>query len=733
LTRARRKAASRSKASGREGSGKSAPGKVSGGRVAGAVLLVASLGWAWLAWWRWLALEQPNYTALGRFLPHWGLWAAMLALAYLLGDGLVALAADGRIRYRWAPRWVLAVLAGWTCWAFAAAVLLNLGHYDAGRHYLIMALAAAAVLASARRWPQWPDANPLVLARTLARSRHPVFSTLLLGASGLCVASYFAEAQLPPTQHDALTYHLKLPRLYAKTGAFADFSHFVAKMPHYPQLLMLPAAQLEDSYREAGRFIDYTERLDHVLPQMNAALLVLMTAALLFRMGRRLGGIEAGALAAALWTMDRAVEFQAPSGYVDIWGGAYLAAGLALLLERREALSRSRESQEDLPGVWALFYGCVGMLFGVKYTYAPYLLPAWLMAVGMGPRLSLKSLRRPAIWLGPMVFAVLIAPWLLKSWRLTGTPLFPFLLGRSTLDPLLIENSRQVTEWLFGLAARDDAWAFLRMPLELGFDTGMPYEKFNINEFSPGPLWVLPLLALLLWRRWRGPRGWLFVTLLGTYGMWFFSAREGRFLIPIYPALFALTASGAVLMIRLAHPSWRRLAAAGLLAFFGFYHYYFLAERSAKLGHHLHLAFTWRQTLTAEAAHRTPAFDLFRRLNREPRRARMPIGMLMDNRTYYLDFPVAFVDSSLERPLWPLMVADKPDFFEASRRFRERGAELLFIHVASLDYFDNLHGAAAPFHEAAIYLRAYMASPAFEKIVEGGGFVVGRSRAEADG
>jgi len=206
------------------------------------------------------------------------------------------------------------------------------------------------------------------------------------------------KALTPVTSFDALVYHLALPDLYLRRGAIVAVPmNLNAGLPANASMLYLWVLCLGDG----------------VSCQILSWSLGMLSAALLLRIGRRLGDIRCGWWAAALFLTTGMVAVAcARAGAELLW--AFYGC---LTLEGLLCISPS-------PRVLLASGAAAGLALGTRYQ-AVFLLPAAALIFsrrwgGSGWRNS------AAFWLAA---AAVGAPWFLKNIIHYHNPVYPFLNG----------------------------------------------------------------------------------------------------------------------------------------------------------------------------------------------------------------------------------------------------------------------------------------------------------------
>lgn len=263
------------------------------------------------------------------------------------------------------------------------------------------ALCAPAFFREARTWAAaaWPRIVGDPAASAMAAF---LFSIYILGA---CV---------PEREVDSLWYHLATPLHYIHNGGFIREVPF--NMPsHYPMNVHLHYAfsLLVGNDTTAKFFI-----LCHFVPML----------ILLWSATRRYAGARWGLFAVAAYLCI--LHFRLPV-MVNVQRAVYFHVFLSTVLLWNALERKDRQSLI----LAALFCGMAmgskfnGLLFG--YVSQWLLMSGWVL-LGRG----IPAARRVGWWCAHSAIAwAMMGPWLVKSWLLTGNPLYPMLGSVFPTDP----------------------------------------------------------------------------------------------------------------------------------------------------------------------------------------------------------------------------------------------------------------------------------------------------------
>lgn len=302
-------------------------------------------------------------------------------------------------------RWALGAILGL---GFLGTVVFGLGVVG-GLHrwlgYLALLILGLAALSEIRALGRW-------LISGLRRARPTGIPWLWL-YTGLIGLLSLGVALLPPTSWDALVYHLQGPRLYLE-------AHRLLAVPE--NLYLNWPAQVEMLFTW-GMLLkgDTLAKLLHWVFWP-------LTAALLYVLTRRAITPRAGRWAVALWASVPFAAELAGIAYVDLGLTAFVLAGVY-------SFFRWTDSQSD--GWLALSALFIGLAMATKYTAATWLGLLALLLIYH----AWRHHHQPIGWIVArtagfgVVAGLLVAPWLVKNWLVTGNPVYPFLFGGIGWNP----------------------------------------------------------------------------------------------------------------------------------------------------------------------------------------------------------------------------------------------------------------------------------------------------------
>jgi 4-amino-4-deoxy-L-arabinose transferase-like glycosyltransferase len=321
----------------------------------------------------------------------------------------------------------------------------------------------------------------------------------------LMLVSYLAIGLCPPSDTDSLRYHLRLPELYLQAGRFVypERNHF-AQFPLAAEML-------------------YTVGL--ALGGPNGATLIVVVAGLTCLLGiyGHAGehfGPAAGIASAAIFGTTPLVGCLFGATVTDLFVCMYVVLGVGAVWSYRQQGSPAPSGLLALAGL------CGGLAMATKLGggYAAGLTALWAA-------FPLGASRRPSL---PRLVAVgapavlVVAPWLVKTWAVTGNPIFPFL-------PQLLDGRGWRPEWTANYAAEVRSYGFMNGDAVDYLVSPIRIATRWKNYGTPVPLGPL-YLALLVGLAFLGRHGRPVWELTGWcaafYACWLLTAQVARFVLP---------------------------------------------------------------------------------------------------------------------------------------------------------------------------------------------------------
>jgi len=422
----------------------------------------------------------------------WGLLVAALLAVLMWLIGIASLAAIG-VTDRGSSTHALAFGVGSGVIAYSVFGLGLVGLLSGpfiGGTFAALAIASGLML---RRY----DASSLIGWRPLQ-----AIETFMVAVAVLTAFGVLPYAFAPEIKYDAVYYQLAMVREFLQQGSVAQLPNlFASNFPLVPQLVYASSVALSGALDSA--------KLVHLFIGCAVALAIFAT-------GSQLHSRYAGVLGAILWLSVPLVLWEMSTAYVDLFSVLYvLLSVLATILW----IERQHPSYALVAGVFC------GLGLGIKITAA---LPA-LSLGGAVLILFIRNRRGLTTWIGAAgIAAVVGAPWYLRSYLLTGNPVFPFLnsLFRSPQWEL-VDDTFNFANFGLGSAPSD----LLLSPFRL------VTQSSRFGEMPDGALGLLPMIgavALVGGLIARDRRlAFLALSAAGASVLWFVSAQYGRYLLPI--------------------------------------------------------------------------------------------------------------------------------------------------------------------------------------------------------
>ena len=358
------------------------------------------------------------------------------------------------------------------------------------------------------------------------------------GAIGLVLALSLISSLAPPTARDALFYHFAIPREYIGTRGNDVVPDNMAT--YYPQLVemqvvwaMLVGQPLGEAAASVTVFaflpllllVVHGWALERGLDPNWASLAVLIVAAI-----------------PTLYDVSS-------SGYVDHALTAYTALAVHAFARWWTTLDQAWM----LPVAFA-----VSGALSIKLTAIFFVLPLVLLVLVRALRAARERGHTGRAATGRIALtgmsglglgAVLAAPWYLRTWVRTGSPVFPFYLDvwPGAAPGWDAERSRLYREMLslYGDAHTPLDYILTPFRLSLAAQPDQPGRYDGVLGFAL--LLGLPLLAWALARKRVDPDIRIAALIAGLmFAIWLFASEQIRFLLPALPGLAVATVAAAV-------------------------------------------------------------------------------------------------------------------------------------------------------------------------------------------
>jgi len=408
-------------------------------------------------------------------------------------------------------------------------------------------LAARAALRSSK------SAAGTSTVRDLASEWPAASCSAALVAMAILLA--FVSALAPPTAKDALQYHRALPKAFVAGGGLVDVPGNIAT---YFAL----GAEMHGVWALVLGQVWSARAGEAAFGAVMFAFFPLLVAAVFGWVRERELSRTWAWLAAAMVASTPVAWEEAGGGYVDLALALYVTLGIRAVVRWWDT-----QSAGDLLHAIA----ALGFALAVKLTAAfAVLILALIVLVRIRESAGDGHVTRARLLLGlmaPVAAVALAAPWYLRTWYRTGSPVFPFFAGLwpGHAPGWDIERSAMLIGFnaLYG-AVDQGPLGYLIAPLLLSVsgqrEVAARYESVLGVAFLCGAvliIWAIARRALHAeWKIAAAAAGALFAWWLG-------SAQVLRYLLPALP-LIAVSAAGAG--IALGHAGGGRIVQWAMLA-----------------------------------------------------------------------------------------------------------------------------------------------------------------------
>ena len=352
------------------------------------------------------------------------------------------------------------------------------------------------------------------------------WTKLLLVFLVLAAVLNLAGAMAPPFEYDELEYHLGALADYQRAGHILFLPHnFYSNLPQLTEMLYLLA--MVTSSDIAAKLLHWTFGVLGALAVYGVAL--------------RLWSRRVGLMAAALSYCTPFVQDLSQTARIDLATAFFAQLAFGALVAWREE-DRESVASSERNWVWLSALAAGGAV-ATKWTAIPVVLLPAVVFVGF----QSKSVSRTLAF--GVLSSIMVVPWLVKNWWLTGNPVYPLFYA-------WFPNPH----WSAGQAAVFAARHYPNFGWKaLGELVLLPWD-FSFVEARAVPLLLMTAPLVLLVRRVESAAArWAGGLFVGAYAGWFcLTFRPWRFL---FPAFGMAALAGAQAWERLGHATAARLVA----------------------------------------------------------------------------------------------------------------------------------------------------------------------------
>jgi len=315
----------------------------------------------------------------------------------------------------------------------------------------------------------------------------------------------------PPTQWDAISYHLAAAKIYANSHAVV-FTPYL-RFPVFPQLNEMLFSLTLLLY-------------DDISAQLVQFLMMWLVAIALYAWGRHAFNDRVGLWGAVLWISNPMVIWLGASAYIDI------GLTMFVLLAAFAFFNWFHSRKASWLKLSAVLFG-----FGAGSKY----LALFPVAI-FGLFLSYWAIRNRQFreLLGfAFIVAIVASPWYIRNAYYTGNPVWPYFgshLGCGNWNP---DDLRTVSQEQASYGTGKGITALIMLPWNLVFHG--PMFHADSNDLSPVYLLLLPLSLIAAWKN-SYLRALLVVAGLYTLS-WFCTVQVLRYLLLALPFISLVTAA----------------------------------------------------------------------------------------------------------------------------------------------------------------------------------------------
>jgi hypothetical protein len=321
----------------------------------------------------------------------------------------------------------------------------------------------------------------------------------------------FLNCLLPAIERDAMTYHLKMPQAYIKTGYVVPETHNI--FSYFPQLVeMLYTLGLTFSN-------DYSSHLIHFY----FGILVALT---IFSFVRRICDTETALFSTLVFYSLPVVSQLSGWAYVDL---ALCFFGILSLYFFTHALENIDKQLLNLSAI------LLGLAFAVKYTT---LLPLYAIIILIMLRFGkIKPTERTSfireIFYFLFVLLLVAMPWYLRNILVTGNPFYPFFYSIFKGPYWDMERARLYNIFLSSYEMGRSFFDYILLPWRMSMHGGLdsPFDA----EIGIVYLMFTPLL--IFFRPKHKTANYLLIYSTVFFFAWAMLSQQARFLLPVFAAL----------------------------------------------------------------------------------------------------------------------------------------------------------------------------------------------------
>ncbi len=414
---------------------------------------------------------------------------------------------------RFTQELILALGLGWGFLMYFTFLLGVLGGLYSAAIWMLIVLLLCVCL---RDIPALVRELRLLLKADEAQALDPL-QTIGIVSVAVMLLFIIIMALAPSITHDAMVYHLDVPKIYTQ-------AHRIAAVPY--NLFSNTFLNMEMLYAVA-LLVD-----DFILANLIHYIFGVATVVFLYYVVQGAFGCATAILTVLIFFFNPSFLNQMPLAYGDIGMTFYFSLALYCLWKWRTEGSKR----------WFVLL-CVfaGIFAGMKYTaiYGLFTLCVMIAAVELssGKRRIIKTIRRLALF--GLAVTVFVAPYLIKNYLITGNPVYPVMYNVFDGRWLCQGQVSRMLEYVASHGMGHDWRHMVALPWNITIFGNTGFANFDTVIT---PLWLIFLPAFIFIRPKPSFVKWAALACTLYFLSWAASTHITRYMMPIFPLLSFLCA-----------------------------------------------------------------------------------------------------------------------------------------------------------------------------------------------
>jgi hypothetical protein len=579
----------------------------------------------------------------------------MVGRLLLRAIGLRAADDDTRDKWEILQRLILSLGLGWGALMYLTLLLGAVGGLYTAAIWGVLALL---FLACIRDLPSLFGDLRVVIARTASETPAQLarLTAVVLGIMLLLIG---IMALAPSITHDAMVYHLHVPRQYA-------LAHRIVAIPY--DLFSNTFLNMEMLYT-AALLLD-----DFILANLMHYILGLGVLAFLYSFARVNFGPAVAAIATLMFFFNKTFLDQMSLAYIDIGMTFYFILVMFCLWKWKTDGGRR----------WfALVCVFAGIFAGMKYTsiYGLVTISAMIAFVSFGAKEHRMAAAIKNLGVYGLTVTLFVLPYLLKNYIISSNPVYPVgfnIFGGQWLTPeqvdrmlLYVDSHGMGRDWLH----------MLKLPWNITIYGDVGFENFDAKIT---PLWLIFFPALLITRPNPPLVKWAAYACIIYFLSWAAYTHITRYMLPMFPLLSLACAYACVSAYERAAShseilgrNMKQAVAVVCAVVWLSFSYFYPTRVPGEFGP----AVWGRQERDDFLRAKVPNYDVFNYINKNlPAEARLVF--FFDNRGFFCERQ-KIGDSVIEAPMMIELVHEAGSAEAFHRKLLEEG----FTHVMYNSHF----------------------------------------------